>query len=147
MKTVTTQTLANRKINEDLSVLKTTTKKVKAEVQFGSPQKSCTGVGICRVGVLSATNTKTESHSNKKAIAYLSLTREKALKVSFFKESLSEIAKKIYFHNLKFVVQDDVEFPQPIAERLEVPKIRLVTGVYKVEESEQFLTVIFNKLK
>ncbi len=143
MNTEITQTLECKQVIEELSVLRTTIKKVKAEVQFGSPQKSCKGVGICRVTVLSA-STQTKTQSNKKAIAYLSLTREKALKISFFKESLSDIARKIYFHNLKFVVQDDLTFPTSISERLELSALNISTGVYKVEETEQFLTVTFN---
>ena len=144
MNTEITQALACKKAIEELSTLRATIKKVKAEVQFGSPQKSCTGVGICRVTMLTSSVRTNDTNSNKRSIAYLSLTREKHLKVSFFKESLSPLARKIYFHNMKFVVQDDISFPKTIAERLTLPAIKIGTGVYKVEETEQFLNVVFH---
>ncbi|MEM9991463.1 MAG: hypothetical protein AAF738_06830, partial [Bacteroidota bacterium] len=103
------------------ATLQDVSKTVKAEVQFGSPQKNCTGVGICRVAALSASTARKKSkNSEKRSMAKLSLTKEKAIRISFMKGTISPTIRKIYFHNMKFIVQDEFILPNAISKRLGV---------------------------
>ncbi len=113
---------------------------LKAEVQFGSPSNKCKGVGICRVTTLSKFVSSQVAGNRAFALVHAD---NKILQFKFLKSSLTPLMLQIYFYDRKFVITDDFLFTSTFLKCLRYNHNTIKAGVYKVKETNQFLTVTF----
>jgi len=118
-----------------------TSNRLLAKVNLGSPSKNCLGVGICKIDLLSIRTTGT-SFSPCSAIAMIKKHRDDRLAICFRKDSLSSRNMKTHFHDDTFLVEESYVLPISLVRSLNCQPI-IHQGFYRVEECKEFLSVYF----
>jgi hypothetical protein len=115
--------------------------KLKSEIVFGSPGLGCQGSGICKVV---PANIETQHWKCPHGQAWISLTKEQKIRISFIKSTLDRRQIRRYFRWHLFQVYEPLRMPLFVESRLAaaVPLI-IQPGIYQVWETDRTLIVDF----
>lgn len=109
------------------------------QVVFGSPQKACSGVGICTVLPANTVH----NCSCPKMSASITLTKRGTLRFYFQKTTCSELLIRQHFPGGFFRVESTFAMPEFVCRCLAVQPMFIRAGRYAVQETRTLLTVDF----
>ncbi len=114
---------------------------VRSEIILGSPSAGCTGVGLCRIMTVRPTTIR---YKCPVVSAWLSLTNERRLRVSFMKNSMELKVQRRHFRWGLFQVLEAYEMPDEMARCLPgLAEYTVQPGIYTVWETAEHLVVDF----
>jgi hypothetical protein len=116
-----------------------TRKRIKTEITLGNPSSGCQGVGICRV----MSYGQEAGGKCPRAAAWLAVTEEGRLRISFLKSSMDKRLMRRHFGWLLFQVHETYELPEGMAQRLGLLEATVRPGIYSVWETPRHLVVDF----
>lgn len=118
--------------------------KILTEVTFGVAKYNCNGFGICELNLASISwYYKKACRTCNKGIAIISREGQN-VKISFFKYSLNGKLIQKYFKENSFLLEENFEFPKFIQKKLKLSEAVLKSGKYTVQESNNYLNIVFN---
>ena len=114
---------------------------VRTEIILGSPSAGCSGVGLCRVMTIKPSNIR---YKCPVVSAWLSLTNERRLRISFLKDSMEIKVQRRHFRWLLFQVLEAYEMPDEMIRCLPgLSEHTVQPGIYTVWETAEHLVVDF----
>ncbi len=114
---------------------------VRAEIILGSPSAGCSGVGLCRIMTIKPTNIR---YKCPVVSAWLSLTNERRLRISFLKNSMELKVQRRHFRWWLFQVLEAYDVPDEVVRGLSgLAEYTVQPGIYTVWETAEHLVVDF----
>ena len=117
------------------------------EVEFGVPSRQCVNYGICRIELARAPGRPRSSKCKRcGGLALASAPEEGVLELAFFQSSLSQAARRRYFGQGYFLMEEDFLLPRCLYNGRNFPAEAISCGRYRVLETEKALIVPFMNL-
>ena len=114
---------------------------VRAEIILGSPSAGCSGVGLCRMMTVKPTTIR---YKCPVVSAWLSLTNDRRLRISFVKDSMELKVQRRHFRWWLFQVLEAYDVPDEIVRCLPgLVEHTVQPGIYTVWETAEHLVVDF----
>ncbi len=114
---------------------------VRTEIILGSPSAGCSGVGLCRMMTVRPTKIR---YKCPVVSAWLSLTNERRLRISFLKDSMELKVQRRHFRWWLFQVLEAYEMPVELTRSLPgLAEYTVQPGIYTVWETAEHLVVDF----
>ncbi len=117
-----------------------------ADLEFGVFSKDCRNFGICKIhqnSFVPLYASKEKKCRCNHALTKIIYDANGHLSMQFFKSELSNHARKKYFANKFFKMEESLDLPKFLCDKMKCKSFLIREGMYKILEYQSFFSVKF----